>query len=102
MTLLTFLVHITSLVVNNLTASQYTEKNVSAIVIFYQNLNICFCSGMAFSLWWCQFEGLGRNLLLNHDVRNAVSGSKPLLISLENTSSTAIYEHYLIKITYLS
>ncbi len=28
MTLLTFLVHITSLVVNNLTASQYTEKIV--------------------------------------------------------------------------
>ncbi len=63
---------------------------------------------MVFSLWWREFEGLGRildivkNLKSSRDVRTAVSGSMSLLISFENTISTAIYEHYLINITYLS
>ncbi len=52
---------------------------------------------MAFSHWWRQFDSLGR-ILLSHDVRTAVSGSKPLLISLEIIISTAIYEHYLFNI----
>ncbi len=58
---------------------------------------------MAFSLWWRQFEGLGRILLLSLNKNmDPVSGSMSLLISFENTISTAIYEHYLINITYLS
>ncbi len=40
--------------------------------------------------------------MLSHDVRNAVSGSMSLLISLENPISTAFYEHCLINVTYLS
>jgi len=33
--------------------------------------------------------------LLSGDVRSAVSGSKPPLASLENTTSAAVYEHCL-------
>ncbi len=33
------------------------------LVIFNQNLNICFHSGMAFLLRWCQFDGRGRTSL---------------------------------------
>ncbi len=44
----------------------------------------------------------GESSCLSHDVRTAVSKSMSLLISLENTISTAIYERYLINITYLS
>lgn len=40
--------------------------------------------------------------LLSHDVRNTVSGSKPILVSVENTMSTAVYEHYLIRVSHLS
>ncbi len=64
MTLLTFLVHMTSLVVNNSTLQVNTPGKKSAVIVFNQKRKIRFCSGMAFSLWWLQFEGLGRILLL--------------------------------------
>ncbi len=37
-------------------------KNI-VLVIFNQNVIICFCSGMAFLLWWPQFDRLGRKSL---------------------------------------
>ncbi len=38
-------------------------KKLSAVVIFNQKLKIRFRSGMAFLLWWREFDGLGRILL---------------------------------------
>ncbi len=63
MTLLTFLVHITSLVVNTVQVNTPGKKKKSAVVIFNQKLKNRFRSRMMFSLWWCQFDGLGRILL---------------------------------------
>ncbi len=63
MTLLTFLVHITSLVVNTVQVNTPGEKKLSAVVIFNQKFKIRFRSGMMFSLWWHQFDNLGRILL---------------------------------------
>ncbi len=51
---------ITILVVNTVQVNTPGEKNLSAVVIFNQKLKIRFRSGMMFSLWWRQFDSLGR------------------------------------------
>ncbi len=51
---------------------------------------------VAFLLWF--FWRLLENPLVKYDVRTAVSGSMSLLISFENTISTAIFEHHLFNI----
>ncbi len=60
--LFTLLLHIVLMWTNNL-YKLIRSKQLFVLVIFNQNLNIYFRSGMTFILWWRQFDCLGRTSL---------------------------------------